>query len=153
MKKPERIFVTGFMGSDRTGLGRKLAEEYGYELLFMDDEIEKHDGRPIKRICMTMGEHEYRNKEYEMLTQLTERSGIVVVCGDGIIFDDMSREILEKETTVIADGDKSVDWLWERAKKDDSIPYAFMLDPDEQKKYEKFCSLYLTRRHMYRRFA
>lgn len=153
MEKPERIIVTGFMGSDRAGLGEKLAEEYGYELLFMDDEIEKKDGRPVKRICMLMGEHEYRNQEYELLQEFTKRDGIVVVCGDGILFDDMSREILEGEKTVIADNDKSVDWLWERAKDDKTIPYAFMKDPDPHRKYEIFCRLYLNRRHIYRKFV
>ncbi len=153
MERPERIFITGFMGSDRMGLGRKLAEEYGYQLIVLDDEIEKRDGRTIGRICRLMGEHEYRNQEYEHLMELKDRDGIVVVCGDGVIFDDMNREILEGQKTVIADMDKSVDWLWERAKTDESIPYAFMTDPDDKRRYEKFCQLYLARRHMYRQFA
>lgn len=152
MTNPDRIFVTGFMGSDRNGLAEKLAEEYGYETLVLDSEIEKKDGRTIKRICMTNGEHAYRNLEYEFLLELCEKKNIVVICSDGIVFDDMSLELLEKQDVRIADASLNADELWQNAKNDNSIPYAFMLSDDEDEKYKKFCHMYETRQNRYKKF-
>lgn len=92
-----RIFVIGFMGSERKGTAEKIAKELNYRLVDLDREIEQEDGRSIQRICMTMGEHEYRNKEYESLEKLAGQNRIVVACGDGTILDEMSREILKKK--------------------------------------------------------
>ena len=53
-KKSSRIFVIGFMGSDRKGIGEKLAAKLNYELIDLDQEIEKEDGRDIRRICICL---------------------------------------------------------------------------------------------------
>ena len=151
-KNSPRIFVTGYMGADTRGLAGKIAEETGYELIDLDAEIEKLDGRTIQRICMLMGEHEYRNKEYEMLQTLKERDGIVVLCGDGIIFDDQNREVLEANTVVLADADTDIEILWEKAKDMKGLPYAFMNFGGDERK-EKFIELYEQRKDIYRKLA
>ena len=69
----KNIYVTGFIGSDRYSLGRQLAEEKGMELIILDKFIEELDGRSVMRIIMLMGEHEYRNKEYEALEELSKK--------------------------------------------------------------------------------
>lgn len=66
------IFVTGFFGAPVMESAERLAKEKGYGFLSLDAEIEKEDGRSIQRICMMMGEHEYRNKEYAMLSKIVE---------------------------------------------------------------------------------
>ena len=143
-----RIFVTGYMGAQTRELAEQIAAEMSYELIDLDAEIEKLDGRTIQRICMLMGEHEYRNKEYEMLQSLKDREGIVVLCGDGIIFDDQNREVLEANTVVLADADAGSDELWERAKDMKWLPYAFMNFGGEERK-EKFIELYEQRKEIY----
>lgn len=147
-KNSPRIFVTGYMGAQTRELAEQIAAEMSYELIDLDAEIEKLDGRTIQRICMLMGEHEYRNKEYEMLQSLKDREGIVVLCGDGIIFDDQNREILEANTVVLADADAGIDELWERAKDMKGLPYAFMNFGGEERK-EKFIKLYEQRKEIY----
>lgn len=147
-KNSPRIFVTGYMGADTRGLAEKLAAELSYELIDLDAEIEKEDGRTIQRICMLMGEHEYRNKEYEMLQTLKDRDGIVVLCGDGIIFDDQNREVLEANTVMLADPDTDIEILWERAKDMKDLPYAFMNFGGDNRK-EKFIALYEQRKDIY----
>lgn len=108
-----RIFVIGFLGSDRKAAARQLAEDLNYQEVDLDEEIEKKDGRSISRICMTMGEHEYRNQEYQMLSELSEKRGIVVCCGDGVVLDDMSLELLKQNTVVVADAELTASELWE----------------------------------------
>ena len=147
-KNSPRIFVTGYMGAQTRELAEQIAAEMSYELIDLDAEIEKLDGRTIQRICMLMGEHEYRNKEYEMLQSLKDREGIVVLCGDGIIFDDQNREILEANTVVLADADAGIDELWKRAKDMKGLPYAFMNFGGEERK-EKFIELYEQRKEIY----
>lgn len=147
-----RIFVTGYMGAATRELSEQIAAETGYELVDLDAEIEKADGRTIQRICMLMGEHEYRNKEYEMLQSLKNREGIVVLCGDGIIFDDQNREVLADNKVVLADAETDIDILWERAKDQKGLPYAFMnFGGDERKK--QFAELYEQRKEIYRKLA
>ena len=68
--KPELIFVTGYFGAPIRETAERIADEKGYELISLDDEIERADGRSVLRICMMMGEHEYRNKEYELLSTI-----------------------------------------------------------------------------------
>ncbi len=147
-KNSPRIFVTGYMGAATRELAEQIAAELSFELIDLDAEIEKEDGRTIQRICMLMGEHEYRNKEYEMLQTLKNREGIVVLCGDGIIFDDQNREVLEANTVIIADSDTDIDILWERAKNLKGLPYAFMNFGGDERK-EKFIELYEQRKEIY----
>ena len=151
-KSAPRIFVTGYMGADTRALAEKITEETGYELIDLDAEIEKADGRTIQRICMLMGEHEYRNKEYEMLQSIKNREGVVVLCGDGIIFDDQNREVLQDNAVVLADADTDIEILWERAKDQKGLPYAFMnFGGDERKK--QFIELYEQRINIYKELA
>lgn len=151
-KQSSRIFVIGFIGSDRKGKAMEIAEEKNYRFFDLDKEIEKSDGRSIMRMCMIMGEHEYRNKEYEMLEKLSSEENIVIACGDGIIFDDMCAEILTENTVIVADHDLTCDQLWEKALSAEAPPYAFWLSSDEQEKYKRFCELYESRKPLYDKF-
>ena len=151
-KDTPRIFVTGYMGADTRGLAEEIASETGYELIDLDAEIEKLDGRTIQRICMLMGEHEYRNKEYEMLQSLKNREGIVVLCGDGIIFDDQNREVLEANTVALADADTDINVLWDHAKDLKGLPYAFMNFGGDERKAQ-FIELYEQRKDIYLKLA
>ena len=146
------IYVTGFIGSDRLSEGKKVAEESGCDLVELDKVIEEMDGRSVMRIIMLMGEHEYRNKEYEALEMLSKEKDLVVVCGDGVLFDDMCAQIMKKERIIIADCNKSCEELWEAAKGDSTIPYAFMQFSSEEEKRETFFKLYEQRRPIYKQY-
>lgn len=147
------VYVTGFIGSRRREKAEEIAKEKGFDIVDLDKEIEKKKNMSVKRLCMMMGEHGYRNEEYEILAGLEGQSGIVVVCGDGVVFDDMCVEIMKKGTVVIADADSERDELFKRAVCDESVPYAFMMSGDENEKYEKFCKMYDQRKPLYDRFC
>lgn len=151
--KSPRIFVIGFLGSDRRQAAGHLAAELGYEAVDLDREIEKRDGRSISRICMTMGEHEYRNQEYERLAELAQKSGIVVCCGDGVVLDDMSMELLKQNDVLVADADLTPEELWEKAKKLENPLYAFMHQSDEEAKKAAFMDLYERRKPLFCQFV
>ena len=165
MRKSPRIFILGLLGSDRLGIAKDLAARLSceselscktsYKAISLDTYIEETDGRSIKRICMTMGEHEYRNKEFEALQAIIQgedsAQGLVVACGDGILLDEMCEELLRKEFTIFLDPPPAS--LWEAAKNDTSIPYAFMYEPDLEKRQAKFEELYNIRRPIYLKAA
>lgn len=151
--KSPRVFVIGFLGSDRKQAAEQLAAKLGYEVVDLDEEIEKKDGRSISRICMTMGEHEYRNQEYEHLSRLAQQKGIVVCCGDGVVLDDMSLEILKKNHVLVADADRTGEELWEKARNLENPLYAFMHQTDEGAKKETFIKLYEQRKPLYSQFV
>lgn len=152
------IFVTGFFGAPVMQKAQQLAEEKGYALLSLDEEIEKADGRSVRRICMMMGEHEYRNKEYETLKRITERplkegeaprSGIVVCCGDGVLHDDMSRELIGSHELIVLGGDMTIDELWENAREIKDSCHAFMHFGSDEKKRTAFMDLYERQRVLF----
>lgn len=155
--KKNIIFVTGFIGSDRTGPARRLAAQNNMEFVDLDQVIEAKDGRNVRRIAMMMGEHEVRNKEYEAIKELLEQDGLVVACSDGIVLDDECLSMLAKGQIVLADMDLTPEQLWEQAKADPNPAYAFLSaslsDEDEGEKYQRFLALYQARMPIYRRIS
>ena len=91
---------------------------------------------------MTMGEHEYRNKEYEALTKLLEGAlPAVVACSDGVLYDDDSRNIILQGTLVIAGENLSPDQLWEEARLLEDSYHAFMAFGTQEEKRRAFDDL------------
>ena len=144
-KATDLIVVTGYFGAPIEETARQIAESRSFALVSLDDEIVRRDGRSILRICMLEGEHSYRNKEYEILDILAKApspGGIVVWCGDGVLHDDMSREIAMRGELVIAGEDMSEEELWQRARLTGGSYHAFMAFGTEDEKREKFHHLY-----------
>ncbi len=145
-----RIYVIGFMGTDRVARAKEIAAETGYDFHNMDREIEEQDGRTILRMCMTMGEHEYRNKEYEILREYDQMDDIVVACGEGVVHDSQCADFLRKGQVVVVWED--MDAMWENAKKDESLPYAFLRTGSPEERKKKFQELYQIRKPLYEQF-
>ena len=149
MENTRFIFVTGFFGAPVRETAERLASDEDALLVSLDYEIEKEDGRSVLRICMLMGEHEYRNKEFEMLQKITGGEGlstdsdtVVVLCSDGVLHDEMSADIIKNHDLVIVGRDMNCDELWTGAC---SIPvsyHAFMTLPDENARHMAFDELY-----------
>ena len=154
----KKIFVIGFIGSEFKEVALHLADRLEYDFVDIDSEIVKRDGRSIKRICMMMGEHEYRNKEYEILEELDKKTpasdckGMVVACSDGIVLDDMNMEILKRNCTLFLR--ENIEKLYENAMlhKND-VPYAFISDENQIFVKNHFRFLYESRDKLYNQFT
>ncbi|MEG1583932.1 MAG: shikimate kinase [Anaerovorax sp.] len=80
--KYNRIFLIGYMGCGKTTVGKELSKLMGYSHVDMDAEIETIEGMPVSKIFMRFGEHEFRNKEAELLDKLCNvTSGIHLMTG------------------------------------------------------------------------
>ncbi len=165
------IYVIGFIGSNRMTAARAASEEYGIPLYDLAAEIEKRDGRTIRRMVITMGEHELRNKEYETLTAILKECGeprgtvsAVICCTDDLILDPMSADLVRTGKVILAEDpaaaacseEAALDAMFERAiaqaPDDQSLHYAFLLDPNRTAAREKFQKLYEQRRPLYDSF-
>ena len=176
LMKEKFIFVTGFFGAPIKDRAAALAAEMGGRYVSLDEEIEKKDGRSVSRICMVMGEHEYRNREYEILSQLTaelsaeeqtnpskpagaaafakpQSEYVAVACGDGVLLDEMSAEIISHHKLIIEGSDMSCEKLWQNAGKIKNSCHAFMLEPDEKKRRKAFEDLYERQRLLFEKFC
>ena len=143
------IIVTGYFGAPIEETARKLAASAGLGYVSLDEEITKRDGRSIRRLVMMNGEHGYRNQEYEVLQELCGGpegdpvdtggpAGLVIACGDGVLYDEDSREIIMQNELVIAGEDMSTDELWEKAKETEDSYHAFMAFGTEDEKRRAF---------------
>lgn len=80
---PGIIYITGFMGSGKTTVGRKLAALKNWNFIDLDEEIEKRTGKSIPEIFSENGEEFFRNREAEILRSLNLSSPAVVSVGGG----------------------------------------------------------------------
>lgn len=95
------VFLVGFMGAGKSTVGRLLAERLGRRFLDMDERIESEQGRSIRSIFSEGGESAFRDAERRALAAVLEEPDAVVACGGGVVTDDVSRGMLEREAGVV----------------------------------------------------
>jgi shikimate kinase len=78
-----RIFLTGFMGSGKTTVGRLLAIRLGMSFLDLDDEIERRAGMTVREVFERQGEPVFRSFESAALREALELPDVVVATGGG----------------------------------------------------------------------
>ena len=88
-----RIFLVGFMGSGKSSAGKKLANLLHFDFFDTDAEIERMTGKTVPQIFETDGEDFFREKERAVITELSQKTNIVVAVGGGTpgFFDNMQR--------------------------------------------------------------
>lgn len=175
---PNRIFLIGYMGSGKTTVSKILSEKTGTAWIDMDHEIEKTEGMPIRKIFIKYGEHEFRNKESELLDKLCHvTSAVDLLAGEAT----GERKVLEKsgkyesfadrkEDLIVSCGGgiildelnrrilnrqytiflkTSPDILFQRVNGDVNRPFAFMDVNDENERRQRFLELYKKREPLY----
>jgi shikimate kinase len=87
-----RIFLTGYMGSGKSTVGRKLAALLGLNFIDLDKYIEERNFKSVPDIFSTEGEEAFREKEKIALLEVSEFEDIVIGTGGGApcFFDNMT---------------------------------------------------------------
>ncbi len=80
---PGRIVLVGLSGAGKSTVGRALAERLDFDLLDLDDEIERLAGRSIREIFRERGEAGFRELEARASRGLSARDRIVIATGGG----------------------------------------------------------------------
>lgn len=78
------ICLTGFMGSGKTTVGKKLASLLDFKFIDTDAEIEKKYGK-ISAIFKNAGEKQFRDYETEIFKEALKNKNVVISGGGGII--------------------------------------------------------------------
>ena len=84
-KLEQNIFLCGFMGCGKTTVGQLLARRLGMEFQDMDQYIEQQAGKPIPAIFAQQGEAAFRQLEHQAVLQLSQRQGLVIPTGGGVL--------------------------------------------------------------------
>lgn len=81
----ERVYLTGFMGSGKSTFAPILANIIGWDFYDLDTVIEKLEHRIINEIFQESGEKYFRQKESEVLKELSALKNAVISLGGGAI--------------------------------------------------------------------
>jgi len=141
------IFLVGLMGSGKTTVGRSLAKRLGKRFIDSDHEIEARTGVSIPVIFEIEGEASFRQREADVIRDLTAQDGIVLATGGGAILNEQSREYLHSRGTVIY-LKASVNSILQRTRHDKNRPLLRTADP--RKKLEELAA---QREPLYRSVA
>jgi len=137
------VFLTGFMGSGKSSVGRELASRLHWDFVDLDARIEMRERKNIAEIFSGHGEPGFRIAETAALLELTqslERDSVVAL-GGGAFVQDKNRELVQPWPSVFLEA--TVDELWRRSSDDDEIRPL-------RKDREQFARLYAERLPFYR---
>lgn len=90
----ERIVLTGFMGSGKTTIGRRLAHRLGWRFVDLDKAIEQSDGRTVAAIFAESGEARFRALESDALASSLREPHLVLALGGGALETESNRNAL-----------------------------------------------------------
>jgi shikimate kinase len=128
MRGQGNVYLIGPMGSGKTAVGRRLAMLLGWDFIDSDAEIEKRTGVDIRYIFEKEGEAKFRQREREVIAELTALDGVVVATGGGVILDPGNRERLATTGTVVY-LETTIDTLVRRTKAAKTRPLLMNDDP------------------------
>jgi shikimate kinase/3-dehydroquinate synthase len=95
------IFLVGLMGSGKTTIGRALAKRLNKRFVDADHEIEARTGASIPWIFEIEGEASFRQREADVIRDLTAQEDIVLATGGGAVLNEESRKFLKERGTVV----------------------------------------------------
>jgi len=95
----ENIVLTGFMGTGKSVVGRKLSDLLHMDFLDTDEEIEKQHG-PIEEIFRIHGEQFFRECEEEISQRLVNYSNTVIATGGGLMINKQNADLLSSSGRV-----------------------------------------------------
>lgn len=128
MTKPNRIFLIGPMGAGKTTIGKQLAQQLGMEFDDTDQEIQRRTGVDIPTIFEYEGEAGFRNRERQVVDDLSQRDGVVLATGGGVVIDPENRRHLSARGLVVYLA-CSTDQQYERTHRDRNRPLLQTEDP------------------------
>ena len=97
----KRLFIVGPMGVGKTTVGKLLASELGLRFLDSDREIERRTGTNISWIFDVEGEKGFRDREEQVLEDLTRETNVLIATGGGAVLRERNRENLKIRGLVI----------------------------------------------------
>ncbi|ABZ78622.1 MULTISPECIES: shikimate kinase AroK [Shewanella] len=130
MAEKRNIFLVGPMGAGKSTIGRHLAQMLHLEFHDSDQEIESRTGADIAWVFDVEGEEGFRNRETQVVADLTEKQGIVLATGGGSIQSKEIRNNLSARGIVVY-LETTIDKQVARTQRDKRRPLLQVDDPRE----------------------
>lgn len=145
------IFLTGFMASGKTVVGRRLAQAMNYAFTDTDQIVERRAGKTIAELFATEGEEEFRRLEREAVRGAAGLSDAVVALGGGAVIREENWTALRGEGVVVVCLSVTPDAVMARVEGAQDRPLLAGLDAPER--LEKVRRLLAERAPYYARAA
>ena len=116
------------MGAGKTTVGRALAKKLHMRFVDSDHEIEARTGVSIPVIFEIEGEASFRQREADVIEELSAQQGLVMATGGGAILNARSRQLLHSRGTVVYLR-ASVGHILQRTSHDKNRPLLRTADP------------------------
>ena len=94
------IIITGFMGTGKTTVGKRLAVALGYDFIDTDELIVARSGQTVEEIFQKQGEAIFREKEAVIARELSDKEGLVISTGGRTMLDPVNAAALSKKGRV-----------------------------------------------------
>jgi shikimate kinase len=95
------IVLTGFMGTGKTAVGRRLAERLKVPFIDVDMAIAKRVRKSIAQVFSEEGEAAFRDLERAVIAEVVTVDRAVIATGGGALIDRRNRERLEKSGVLV----------------------------------------------------
>ena len=95
------IYLIGPTGSGKTAVGKQLARDAGLRFVDSDHEIEKRTGVEISYIFEKEGESGFRERESDVICELSALEGAVIATGGGAILAKANRDCLAASGVIV----------------------------------------------------
>ena len=118
MNARHAIVLVGLMGSGKTTVGKRIAQELGYSFVDSDDVVASAAGKSVREIFAQDGEAAFRKHEGDAIrTVLTNgTASVVLATGGGAVISSENRALISKEASHVVWLDASVEDLVVRTK-------------------------------------
>jgi shikimate kinase len=116
------------MGAGKTTVGRSLARRLGKTFIDADQELESRTGVSIPTIFEIEGEDAFRQREAQVIADLTLADDVVLATGGGAVMREDNRESLSTRGFVVYLRAQPRD-LWLRTRNDQNRPLLRTANP------------------------
>jgi shikimate kinase len=123
------IVLVGLMGSGKTTVGKRIAQELGYPFVDSDDVVASVAGKSVREIFAQDGEDVFRQYERDAIRSVLagRQSSVVLATGGGAVISAENRSLISEQASNVVWLDASVEDLVVRTKLGASRP---LLDGD-----------------------
>lgn len=142
----KRCSLVGMPGSGKTTVGRQLARRLGVPFIDLDQRLEEVLGSSIRQYFEESGEDAFRDREAQLLDELTAQPGdMVLSTGGGAVLRAQNRTRLREAGGSVMYLRASPDEIYKRVRHDKTRPLLQVNNP-----LQRLRELYATRDPLYR---